>query len=62
MLTLKTIPLIALSALSLSACAQGPDAIAPIPMGNAYATADCRHVADSLSRERAALALSLIHI
>lgn len=56
MFPLKTIPLIAFSILSLTACAPGPDAIAPIPMGGAYAAADCRTAADALARERATLA------
>lgn len=55
MLPRKSLPLIALAALTVAGCAQGPDAIAPIPMGNAYATADCRSAASALSAERANL-------
>lgn len=39
----------------LAACAQGPDSIAAVPMGNAFASYDCRAAAADLATERQAL-------
>lgn len=39
-----------------AACAKGPDAIAPISMGNAFAGASCQDAAQDLAAERQALA------
>ena len=52
---LKT-PIIAAAALSLAACAQSPSSIAPVSMGNAYSTLDCRQAAVDLNAERQTLA------
>ncbi|MBM3605108.1 MAG: hypothetical protein FJX25_10230 [Alphaproteobacteria bacterium] len=44
---------LALAALPLMvACAPRPDAIAPVPMGSAFAAHDCRTVAADLAAER----------
>lgn len=40
---------------ALAACAQQPDAIAPAPMGNAYAGTSCQDAVLTLSHERQAL-------
>lgn len=45
--------LLALAALPLiAACAPGPDSIAPIPMGSAFASYDCRAASTDLAAER----------
>ncbi len=49
-------PIIAAAALSLAACAQGPDSIAPVSMGGAFATYDCRAAHADLAAERQTLA------
>jgi hypothetical protein len=49
---LLLIPLIA----SIAACAQSPDAIAPIPMGDAYARNSCSNARAQLVTEKANLA------
>jgi hypothetical protein len=41
---------------AMSACAQRPDAIAPVPMGNAFATMPCQTAANELNMERQNLA------
>ncbi len=43
-------------ALSLAACAQSPDAIPPVSMGNAFASIPCRDAQAMLSAERQTLA------
>ncbi len=45
-----------LSTCLLSACAKGPDAIAPVSMGNAFASVPCRDAATMLASERSQLA------
>jgi len=49
---LLTIPTLAL----LSACAQSPDAIAPVSMGNAFAAMTCQDARNELTAESATLA------
>lgn len=51
---MKRLALIA--ALALAACAQPPDAIAPVAMGDAFAATSCRDAADLLAAERQTLA------
>ncbi len=47
----------ALAALPLlAACAQGPGSIAPVSMGNAFATLDCAQAVRDLQAERQTLA------
>lgn len=38
-----------------AACAKGPDAIAPVPMGNAYVAMECQNAVNELNAERANL-------
>lgn len=46
----------AIAALALSACSPRAASIAPVPMGNAYAQADCNRVASELNETRAEVA------
>ena len=39
-----------------AACAKGPDSIAPVPMGNAYAGLSCQQAVVDLAAERQTLA------
>ena len=39
--------------LAISACAPGPSAVAPTPMGAAFAQTDCRHITPMLNQARA---------
>lgn len=48
--------LVPLAALALAACAQPPDAIAPVAMGDAFAGTPCREAAALLATERQTLA------
>ena len=49
-----------LAALALSACAQSPDAIAPVAMGNAYAASSCSEARTELAAKQSELtALSI---
>ncbi len=41
---------------TVAACAKTPDAIAPIPMGDAYAAMGCRDTQNALNREQQFLA------
>lgn len=50
---MKTFTTVLFVALALSACAKGPDAIAPISMGDAYLMMPCDKAATRLSEERA---------
>ncbi len=50
---MRTLSIIA--ALALSACAQSPDAIAPVSLGNAYASMGCRDAQAALQREQMTL-------
>ena len=43
-------------ALTVSACAKGPDAIAPVSMGNAFSTLSCTQAKQMLLTERQTLA------
>lgn len=49
-------PIIAAAALSLAACAQNPASIAPVSMGSAFASYDCRAASADLAAERQSLA------
>lgn len=51
-----TATLAATATLFIAACAQSPDAIAPIPLGGAYDSVNCGQVANMLNQERAQLA------
>lgn len=46
---------ILIAALALSACAQSPDAIAPVSLGNAYASLGCGEAQAALQREQMTL-------
>lgn len=46
---------LAAAMLSLAACAQGPDSIAPVSMGNAYTKTTCSQAQTLLSAERQTL-------
>lgn len=50
---MKRLALIAI--LALAACAPGPDAIAPVAMGNAFANTTCADAAAMASAERVTL-------
>jgi Skp family chaperone for outer membrane proteins len=51
--TMKTFALVGLAALALTAaCAPGPDSIAPVSMGNAFADMSCQQAAANLAAER----------
>lgn len=52
MLRLTTSVLVLSAAAALSACAKGPDSIAPVSMGNAFAAMDCRQAAGDLQVAR----------
>lgn len=51
----KSTTLILITTLALSACAKGPDAIAPVPMGNAFQSLTCAEAQTALNGERATL-------
>lgn len=53
---IRTIFALTLAALTLAACAKGPDAIAPVSMTGAYDHLSCARAAETLTAERANLA------
>jgi len=53
---MKTIAITLAATLALAGCAQSPDAITPVSMGNAFASVTCRQAQDDLSTERQSLA------
>jgi hypothetical protein len=50
-----TTAIAAFALISATACAQRPDAIAPVSMGNAFANVDCQSASDDLRNERQTL-------
>lgn len=54
--TISTPAFAILSVCLLSACAKNPDAIAPVSMGNAFASVPCRDAAIMLASEKNQLA------
>ena len=53
---MKTIVIALAATLALGACAQSPDAITPVSMGNAFASVSCRQAQGDLMTERQSLA------
>lgn len=56
-MNLKTISVLALSAAALAACAQSPDAIAPVSMGNAFDGVSCATAQSMLTTTNQQLAV-----
>ena len=54
---ITTITSLAAIGLTVAACAQSPDAIAPVSMGNAFAQVPCRQAHAMLTQERQNLAV-----
>lgn len=46
-----------IAAAAVSACAQSPGSIAPVPMGNAYADLSCRNAHATMMQEKTTLAV-----
>lgn len=53
---MKITTILLTSAIGLSACAQSPDAIAPVSMGNAFAGTSCQSARAEMMREQQTLA------